>query len=74
MHPHATLVSRKIDKLVKGGNANVVWFSADLAFTVHSNEGGKSNEAVTRLHVVELLDGAQDRKVVMRRLDGHRER
>lgn len=65
VHPHATLVSKKIDKLVAGGNANVVWFSADLAFTVHSSEGGKTDDAVTRLHVVELLDGAQDWKPVV---------
>ena len=64
-HPHARFVGVKTENLIAGGNANVVWFSADLTFTLDEGEGGKKKLDVSHVRCVELLDAAAGWKPVV---------
>ena len=63
LNPHAEIVSRSFDHFVAGGNSEVVWFGADLHFTVVSHEPQEeASTAKFTVRVIELLDGAAEWK------------
>lgn len=65
LHPHAEMRRTTLTSFVAGGNASMVWLAAELEVVLLLQEPGDppSSEAHT-VHVVELLDGASDWKVV----------
>ena len=65
MNPHSTFVSAKVTSFHAGGTDKAAWLAAELEIVTKSGEPGEKPSQDTRtIRTIELLDGAQDWKVV----------
>lgn len=66
MTPHATLQRKKLTKVTAGGNAAMVWLSAELDVATTAGEHGEPKPIKKQrvVRVLELLDAASSWKVV----------